>query len=132
MNQKQDIEARLERSLRSQVVAPRLDGRFNAAVWNRIAAQSRKVAPPLMMRRRRTPGWLIACNIVGVMVSVLTLGYGAMQSMTGVDIGFDLPSLTPDQTTSLINNLTPYISGAAVLFGIMFTRPGRRLISFLR
>ena len=39
MTNKLDIETRLDRSLRNQVAAPRLDGRFNAAVWARIAAE---------------------------------------------------------------------------------------------
>jgi hypothetical protein len=129
MNQKQDIEARLERSLRRQVAAPTLDGRFNAAVWSRIAAQGQKAAP--MVIRRRTPGWLTACNIVGAIVSVLALGYYAARSVTGLDLGFELPSFSADQQTALINNLAPYISGVAVLFGLMFTRPARKLLKFM-
>ena len=34
-----DVEARLERSLRNQVRVPKLDGRFDAAVWARIEAE---------------------------------------------------------------------------------------------
>ena len=41
-----NIEARLERSLRKQVTPPKLDGRFDAAVWSRIAAEEKKAMAP--------------------------------------------------------------------------------------
>ncbi len=132
MNQKHQIEARLERSLRHQVAAPTLDGRFNAAVWSRIAAQSQKAAPTLVMRRRRMPAWLVVSNVVGVMVTVLALGYYAVRASSGLDLGLSMPSFTAEQQLSVIKAITPYISGAAVLFGLMFTRPVRRMIASLR
>jgi hypothetical protein len=131
MNQKRDIEARLERSLRRQVTAPRLDGRFNAAVWSRIAAQGQVASAPMVIRRR-TPGWLTACNIAGAIISVLALGYYAAQSFVGLDVGIELPAFTAAQQASFIHQLTPYISAAAVAFGLMFTRPARKLLNSLR
>ena len=41
---KLQIEARLERSLRNQVRAPKLDGRFDAAVWARIESEKSAAA----------------------------------------------------------------------------------------
>ena len=39
MSVTKDIEARLDRSLRNQVSAPKLGRDFNAAVWARIARE---------------------------------------------------------------------------------------------
>ena len=56
MTQKFETEVALEKSLRKQVPMPRLDARFNAAVWQRIAAAE----APARMRPARTSRWLLA------------------------------------------------------------------------
>ena len=134
------IEARLERSLRRQVTAPKLDGRFDAAVWSRIADEDRaaRKAPAAdpAMHLSRMPRWLLACNVLGIaFTAVLVLWFGVRQVSgieVGQELGFEWPRMTLEQWQSLFV-LTGYaISAAAVLFGLMFTRFGRRLVSALR
>lgn len=136
MNKEHEIEARLERSLRRQVLAPKVDGRFNAAVWSRIAAGQQKAAASPVVPQSRTPAWLSAINVIGVVVTVLVLGYGVVRSMSGLDLDLDfelsLPSFSAERQAEVIRILTPFISGAAVLFGLLFTRIGRRLLAALR
>ena len=126
------IEARLERSLRSQVLPPKLDGRFDASVWSRIAAEESKASP--VRKATRMPGWLVASNIVGAVVIVLLMVIFASRSVTGVevDVGFDVPAISAQQRAAILQYVGPAISAAAVLFGLMYTRMGRRLISTLR
>lgn len=129
------IEARLERSLHRQVKVPRLDGRFDAAVWSRIAAEEEKAKAP-RAQRGRAPRWLVACNFIGIAVSVVLVAVFASRAVSGVDLGVDmnvsLPSFSAEQQSLLIKKMGPIVSAAAVLFGFMFTRHGRRLISALR
>ena len=40
MNDRQDIESRIDAALATQVRAPRLDRQFDAAVWRRIEKDS--------------------------------------------------------------------------------------------
>jgi hypothetical protein len=131
MNKEHEIEARLERSLRRQIVAPRVDGRFNAAVWSRIAAGQQQAAQ-IVVPRRRMPAWLSAINVIGVVVSVMALGYGVVRSMSGLEIEVSLPDFSAEMQADVIRSLTPFITGAAVIFGLMFTRIGRRLLAALR
>lgn len=129
------IESRLERSLRKQVSAPRLDGRFDAAVWSRIAAEEQKARAPVAARGR-TPRWLLACNFVGVAVTMVLVVVYVARAVSGVDIGMQmdvsLPSFSAEQQALLIKKMGMALSTVAVLFGFMFTRFGRRLISALR
>jgi hypothetical protein len=135
------IEARLERSLRRQVTAPKLDGRFDAAVWSRIgeegraAARNAQVSKPLA-KTSAMPRWLLVCNVLGVAVTaILVIWYGARQ-VSGIDLGLDLgvewPTLSLDTQQSLLYWAGQILAIAAVLFGLMFTRVGRRLLSALR
>ena len=133
------IEARLERSLRKQVTAPKLDGRFDAAVWSRIAREDRAArttsASPAAYTVRM-PRWLLACIALGVGVTLVVVSWFAVRQLSGVDLGqelgFDWTRVTADQWQSFLM-LTGYsVSAAAVLFGLMFTRFGRRLMSLLR
>lgn len=130
-------EARLERSLRKQVVAPKLDGRFDAAVWSRIAAEEKRAAAPMPARARaETPRWLAACNMIGIGVTVVLVVFYAIRAVGGIDLGLDLsvslPSFSAEQQSLLIKKMGPIVSTLAVLFGFMFTRHGRRLLSALR
>jgi hypothetical protein len=134
------VEARLERSLRRQVTAPKLDGRFDAAVWQRIANEDRAVArtnaASTAATTTRMPRWLVACNVLGIAVTaVLVLWFGVRQLSgidLGLDLGVDLPAFSAEQQQSLLRLATNVLAAAAVLFGLMFTRFGRRLLSALR
>ena len=139
MTRKLEIEARLERSLRSQVKPPKLDGRFDAAVWSRIAAQEQqeqqarqRVEPPKPVRM---PAWLVASNVVAAGVSLVLVAIFVSRSMSGVEVpelGMEVPSLSAATQASLLKMIGPIISGAAVLFGLRFTRFGRKLLAQLR
>lgn len=138
MNRKDpNTYARLEQSLRSQVRAPRLDGRFDAAVWSRIAAEEKKVAAPV--KRAAMPKWLLACNVIGVGVTILLIVVYLVQSMNLVQSGASalpslpsLPTLAMPDTASLLEYASPIITTLALGFGLVFTRFGKRMISALR
>jgi len=123
-----EIESRLERSLRKQVRAPKLDGRFDAAVWARVAASA---APAAATRRSSMPRWLIASNVLGVLVAVALLVIVGMnvgpQSLSGVEVEVALPQVPPGFVERLVAALLWSITGVALLFGLMYTKLGRRL-----
>jgi|SRR5688572_20197255 len=130
MTRKQEIEATLDRSLRRQVAVPRLDASFNAAVWQRIAAQQAPVvAPPVRGSR-----WLMLSNLVGIGVSVALVVYFAARGFSGVEVDANLaiPVVTEQTTTVILQGLVWVITLAAVGFGFAFTRFGRRLLDFCR
>ena len=129
------IESRLERSMRKQVSAPKLDGRFDASVWSRIAAEEQKARVPVV-QSGHSPRWLMACNFLGIAVTVVLVAVFASRAVSGVDVALDmdmsLPSFSAEQQALLIKKMGFIVSALAVLFGFMFTRYGRRLISTLR
>jgi hypothetical protein len=129
MNRKLEIEARLERSLRGQVRAPRLDGRFDAAVWSRIAAEEKIHAA--VPAARRLPGWLVVGNIVGILVTVAVVIVYGVSALNGLDLQLefssDITGVSPGQQQVLIQVIAWSIAGAALTYGLMFTRLGRRL-----
>lgn len=135
MNTK-DIEVRLERSLRQQVSLPRLDSRFNAAVWQRIAAQEVPAASP----SPRSTRWLLAANLLGIAVSLALLVYAVARESTGIQIEVSpalpvlptVPALSDQALQVLTQSLGWVVSGAAVAFGMAFTRSGRRVIDYCR
>jgi hypothetical protein len=108
MNRQLEIEARLERSLRRQVSAPRLDGRFDAAVWSRIEREEQRTAqsshPPTPARApARTPRWLVASNLIGAGVAVTLILVSVARSLTGVELpelAVELPQVSPDRQRS--------------------------------
>ena len=73
-----EIESRLERSLRKQVRAPKLDGRFDAGVWSRIEASA---APAATSRRTLMPRWLIASHVLGVLVALARFNAGLLGTL---------------------------------------------------
>jgi hypothetical protein len=142
MNRKAEIEARLERSLRHQVQAPRLDGRFDAAVWTRIALEEQKSgsqraadAPGARPVRVRTPGWLVASNLIGAAVAIVLIIVSISRSMTGVElpmeIALDLPQVSPERQRSVLMITGHVIAAIALGFGLTFTRFGRKVRSAL-
>ena len=134
------IEARLDRSLRNQVQAPRLDRGFDAAVWARIAKEEGKAAQPA---EQRSPSravlasrWLAIVNVLGI---VATLGVGfyfALGSFGGIEppvlsvsLEVPLPSIANDTADRVVDILGYVLGGAALAFGLSFTAMGRRLRS---
>jgi hypothetical protein len=67
-----------------------------------------------------------------VLVCALLLGLYGMRSLGGFDSGFDLWSLSAEQSRSLVNVTGHVLSVIALLFGLAFTRFGRRVRSMLR
>jgi hypothetical protein len=138
-----DVEARLERSLRNQIKAPRLDGRFNAAVWSRIGDESHAgrrldATSPRFPEAvgGRTPRWLMLSNLIGVAVAILLMVLYVMRAMSGVelsaDLGVTLPRLSAEQQLSMLMITGAVLSVAALGFGLRFTKIGRWLLSEFR
>ncbi len=129
MNRKNEqIESRLERSLRNQVRAPKLDGRFDAAVWARI---EKEAAPKAAPAPRKLPGWLVASNAVAALVTIALIVFVGAESLSGVDVGSELgvklPQVAPGLVERVIQSLAWPITGVALLFGLKFTGIWRRL-----
>lgn len=130
MNRK-DVEARLDRSLQKQVSLPKLDARFNAAVWSRIAEQE---APAAAVRRVPGSRWLRMSNALGMAVSLVLIVYFVARETAGMSVEMNLPlPAISEQTTAQITQLLGWgVTAAAVGFGFMFTDMGRRLLRFCR
>ena len=119
------IEARLEKSLRAQVKAPRLEKRFDAAVWSRIEAGEvveRKSAPA-------ATNWLFVFNGIGIGVAVVLLCVFGLQSLSGLGASVALPEIdvapaTMKQAGEIAGQAIAY---SALVFGLMLTPWGRRL-----
>jgi hypothetical protein len=128
MNRKLEIEARLERSLRNQVKAPRLARAFDAGVWARIEAErARRRAPAV-------PRWLFVLNVVGVGAAiVVALVFGA-PLLASAESAVSLPqvSVAPGVAERLAGYAIHAITFGSIAFGLMFTSLGRRLRSELR
>jgi hypothetical protein len=141
MNGKQDIEARLDRSLQNQVGVPRLGKQFNAAVWARIAAEEAKAARPVAAqvssRAVRASRWFAITNTIGVAVTLGIVAYFLMRTYGGIDasalnLGVEMPSVSmpflSDAMVSQITGVLGQVLGlAALLFGLSLTSVGRRI-----
>jgi hypothetical protein len=128
MNRKTEIEANLERSLRKQVKAPKLDGRFDAAVWSRIEAEEKRAATPVR-RTAKTPRWLFISNLFGSAVIAVLVVLLGLRGMSGVelDIGVELPQVSA-QTEAVATQIFGWAMTIVVLaYGVMRTSLGRRL-----
>src|SRR6187431_1207233 len=112
-------DATLDRSLRRQVAVPRLDASFNAAVWQRIAAQE----SPAVARPARGSRWLLVSNVFGIGVSVALVVYFVARGFAGVEVDANLalPVVTEHTTTTIVQGLVWVITLAAVGFGFAFT-----------
>jgi hypothetical protein len=131
MKHKAQIEAALDRSLRNQVKAPRLDGKFDAAVWARIeAGESRQGLSAVQAPARRTPlaaRWLYAINILGLgSVAIFLCVYGT-QMLAGMDVSAMMPELSSAASARILMNASTVIATVAVAFGLMFTPLGRKI-----
>jgi len=130
MNQKQQIEARLERSLASQLRAPRLDGRFDAGVWARIEAEQ-QASMRVAAKPNSAAAWLRASNTAGMIVAGILVVYFGLRLLSGVEV--EVP--TPQVAVRLVEVSERFfgwgITIAALAFGLMLTPMGRRLRSML-
>jgi hypothetical protein len=135
MTRKLDIEARLERSLVNQVKAPKLGRKFDASVWARIEAQS-ATNPALGMPRASNPArWLMISNAIGGAITLVLIVYFGALALGPVEVNVpvvsapEISATTIDQISRLALNV---ITGASLIFALMFTSLGRRLRSELQ
>jgi len=121
-----EIETRLERSLRNQVRAPKLDGRFDAAVWARIegARASATAMPPA---KSAASSWLFASNLIGAIVTVALVGMFGLQAFTGAEVNVALPEVAPGLVERLVHVMIWPVTGLALAAGFLMTSTGRRL-----
>ena len=129
MKDKSQVEFALERSLRKQVVVPRLDRKFDAGVWARIeAAESRSAAPALQAPVNAAPArWLYTINILGLATVAIFLCVFGWRMFSGLDISQSLPEISAATRESIVLNGCTVIATVAVAFGLMFTPLGRRV-----
>lgn len=128
MNDRQDIDARIDASLATQVRAPRLDRQFDAAVWRRIEVAEKQPARPAAApaRSARAARWLRAGNAAGVMVAAVLLGYYVLQY--GGGIALDLTAgLAAEEDLPWLPPASWAITACALAFGLGFTPLGRWL-----
>lgn len=126
------IEARLERSLRHQIKAPRLQKRFDAAVWARIEAETKRVpAPP-----QQSTNWLLVLNGIGVGVALVLIAVFGTQSLSGIEANVAIPAVSMQVAPATMDLIWKYaiqsVTVVAIGFGLMFTPPGRRARQELR
>ena len=137
MSGTKDIEARLDRSLRNQVRSPRLDRRFDAAVWTRIAKEEAagKVAVAAAPSRAvRVSRWLTVVNTLGIAVTFGVALYFALGSFGGiepqplnVDLNVPLPTISDDTAERIVSVLGQALGIAALMLGLSLTPLGRRV-----
>jgi hypothetical protein len=132
------VESRLDRALHEQLGVPRLDGRFNAAVWQRIAAQQAPAAAPRATRGSR---WLMVSNVLGAAVSLALIGYVLLRAMPGVHVDVDLPAMpsalslpeiSGQATAAVVRGMGWLIALVTVGFGFAFTSSGKRMLNAMR
>jgi hypothetical protein len=133
---RKDIEARLDRSLANQIEVPRLDRRFDAAVWARIEAEEAKatspvvdVAPSAAIRASR---WLAITNSVGIAVTLGVALYFVLRTYGGIELpatefNVSTPVISEDRVAQIVGVLGQVLGLVALLFGLSFTSLGRRV-----
>jgi hypothetical protein len=129
MTHKLDIEAALDRSLANQVKAPRLDRRFDAAVWARIEATQQPAATPVIegARVQSSARWLFAVNVIGAAVAVALIFIFGVQPFAQVTVPVPAPQISLATSMQIINVAGQVLGGIALVFGLMYTPIGRRL-----
>ncbi len=129
MNDRQNIESRIDAALATQVRAPRLDRQFDAAVWRRIEAEANQPARSEAQPSRTGSAaahWLRAGNAAGLLVAVVLLGYYGIQQFGGSIA----PELAAGPTESGLPWMSPSgwaITIGALAFGLGFTGLGKWL-----
>jgi hypothetical protein len=130
-----DIEATLERSLRKQIAVPRLNHKFDAAVWARIEAQESR-APAAFVRAPATAPkwarWLGFMNVMGLAsVAIFLLLFGT-QMLADMQGEVSLPQISMVSDESGFSTVSGVIALASLLFGFAYTPWGRRLMNEFR
>ena len=137
MTRKQDIEARLDRALEKQIAVPRLDGRFDAAVWARIDSEQSRATNPVLSEASahasRVSRWLSISNALGIAVAAALAVYFGLQMFSGVEVNFsvDIPLPAVDETGVMMTTGGYVLGLLAIAFGLAFTSLGRRVRSSL-
>jgi len=126
---KHEIEARLERSLRSQVRVPKLDGRFDAGVWARIESAKASAAAPAMPPKSAASKWLLTSNAIGAVITIALVVYFGGHAFTGVEVNAALPvpDVSPGFVERAVMAMVWPVTVLALGVGLMFTSLGRRL-----
>jgi hypothetical protein len=135
---RKDIEARLDRSLQNQIAVPRLDRRFDAAVWARIEAAEAPAAAtnpgvtPATARALRASRWLAVSNAVGIAVTLAVALYFVLRTFGGIeipvgDVDVSVPAISEDMVARITGVLGQVLGLAALVFGLSFTSFGRRV-----
>ena len=136
MTRKLEIEAALERSLRGGVKAPRLDGRFDAAVWSRIeAAEQRVSANGVASPVPESARWLLVINAIGAAVALVLVVYFGARAFGGVELSLPVvaaPEISATTMNRILAMAPQVFTGASLMFALMFTSLGRRLRFALR
>lgn len=122
------IEARLERSLRNQVRVPKLDRRFDAAVWARIEAEESRATAPAA-RASLASRWMMITNAVGVLVTVMLVIYFGLQVFEVGDLAaaVSVPDVSPGLVEKFVDAIRGPVTFLSLAVGLMFTPLGRRL-----
>lgn len=136
---RKDIEARLDRSLENQIAVPRLDRRFDAAVWARIEAEESRATNPVATMAAepssatmRASRWLAITNTIGITVTLGVALYFVLRTFGGVqlptsDLNFTVPAISDDMVTGIVAVLGQVLGFVAIVFGLSFTSLGRRV-----
>ena len=124
---KSEIESRLERSLRNQIRVPKLDGRFDAAVWAKIESAKASAAAPAMPAKSAASRWLFAINVAGALVAVALVVMFGFQGFSGAEVNVALPQVSQGFVERAVTAMIWPVTILAVGFGMMFTSVGRRL-----
>lgn len=129
MTNKLDIESRVDRSLQNQVTAPRLDGRFDAAVWARIAAQEEPATHPVKVQSRAfsSARWLFVINVIGVAIAAVLVVIFGLQSFSEVSLNLPMPEVSAATGAEILKFVTPAITTVSLVLGLLCTPIGRRL-----
>ena len=127
MNHQHEIEARLERSLRSQVRVPKLDGHFDAGVWAQIESLKARAAAPVMPAKSAASRWLFAINVGGVLVAVALVAMFGFQGLSGAEVNVALPQVPQGFVERVVMAMIWPVTVLALGFGMMFTSVGRRV-----
>jgi hypothetical protein len=131
MTRKLDIEANLDRSLANQVKAPRLDRRFDDAVWARISASEQHATNPMQAKLEASSSarWLLVINVIGVTVAaVLVVIFGLQSfSFSEVSVSLPMPEISASTGAEILKFATQTVTFVSLIFGLLFTPLGRRL-----
>ena len=129
MTRKLDIEANLDRSLANQVKVPRLDRRFDAAVWARIEAAQQPATNPVLeiAKPRSSARWLFVINVIGVAVAVALVLIFGMHPFAEVTVNVPSPEISAATSAQIFNVAGQAIGGVALVLGLLCTPLGRRL-----